>query len=693
MKTFLLALLGVLASHSAFAGAKTALQWGVDRTVSPWQTCIYDSANVCQPALTMPSTGGPVLLPAGALAPGAAATNLGGGTAQTGILVGNGTSAATAITPGSGVAAALGSPLGASGGIGPVVANNTELSALASTYATSVTRLGYAAAGDAPPIVFTPSGSACSLNAGAGDGGSQVPSSDAKCWVVVPPPGKIDLREWGVVPNAGSSVDAGPDTRAACAYSASSGVTISVPVGQYYLNTLDASGLGAIVLGTGTGPSEATPCNMSGHSSSDYPDTCASDAPYFLLGPHLNRPLVFIRKFTTSALWENLCLSGNRSLQDGWAGGPSGKLYTVQIEDWTSPAIDTSWRTDRVVIRDGYNGNEYVGSGRGGRWGRDGWWQYSGQSTADIALFLNGVDTTLYNPAVGSNAGYGIYIAEGSQYQFTDGATFFNNIGMAVNGAQVNYVMSSGMNFQFNACHGLLDTSTGPFAGSQAVSHMFANAVFDGNNTSGSSTCYDVYNQGNSLLHLSQPAFNGSVTTANVKVPYNIFVDAGIVTVNNMALATTANTTSWTNSQAAIRCSGCSVDFVFTPAITAAGTAGSPAYAARTGRYSISNRVLTLNGQVALSSWAGTPSGAVTITGLPVFSANSAPVGTCVFSTITGWTAASGTPQLSGIVGQNSTTIYLYENASGASATQVQASEINGSTFNVDFTCSYPIVQ
>ena len=77
MKAFLLALLGVLASHSAFAGAKTALQWGVDRTVSPWQTCIYDSANVCQSAFTMPSTGGPVLLPAGALAPGAAAANLG----------------------------------------------------------------------------------------------------------------------------------------------------------------------------------------------------------------------------------------------------------------------------------------------------------------------------------------------------------------------------------------------------------------------------------------------------------------------------------------------------------------------------------------------------------------------------------------------------------------------------------------
>lgn len=65
----------------------------------------------------------------------------------------------------------------------PKVDNNTALSALASTYATAVVRLGFAAAGDAPPVTYTPSNSACTLNAGAGDGGSQIPSSDGKCWI------------------------------------------------------------------------------------------------------------------------------------------------------------------------------------------------------------------------------------------------------------------------------------------------------------------------------------------------------------------------------------------------------------------------------------------------------------------------------------------------------------------------------
>jgi hypothetical protein len=77
----------------------------------------------------------------------------------------------------------------------PKVDNNTALSALASTYATSVVRLGFAAAGDAPAVTYTPSNSACSLNAGAGDGGSQVPTSNGKCWLATVT--VYDPRIWG----------------------------------------------------------------------------------------------------------------------------------------------------------------------------------------------------------------------------------------------------------------------------------------------------------------------------------------------------------------------------------------------------------------------------------------------------------------------------------------------------------------
>ena len=81
---------------------------------------------------------------------------------------------------------------------GPMsVANNTQLQALPSYQAAAATRLGFAAPGDAPPLLFTSSGSACPLNGGAGDGGSQVPSADGKCWLATFPAGGADVRQWG----------------------------------------------------------------------------------------------------------------------------------------------------------------------------------------------------------------------------------------------------------------------------------------------------------------------------------------------------------------------------------------------------------------------------------------------------------------------------------------------------------------
>ncbi len=63
------------------------------------------------------------------------------------------------------------------------VNNNTQLSAVSTSTTSLIIRYGYSSAGDSPPVVYVSSGSACSLNAGAGDGGSQVPSANGKCWL------------------------------------------------------------------------------------------------------------------------------------------------------------------------------------------------------------------------------------------------------------------------------------------------------------------------------------------------------------------------------------------------------------------------------------------------------------------------------------------------------------------------------
>lgn len=65
------------------------------------------------------------------------------------------------------------------------VDTNTDLGNLSTVYTKRVTRLGTSARGDSPATDFIASGSACSLNAGNGDGTTQIKSADNKCWLSV----------------------------------------------------------------------------------------------------------------------------------------------------------------------------------------------------------------------------------------------------------------------------------------------------------------------------------------------------------------------------------------------------------------------------------------------------------------------------------------------------------------------------
>ena len=125
------------------------------------------------------------------------------------------------ITPGTGVATALATPLNAAGGVAGysliapqagysasaglgsaanynTAQTNAALAALPSTVG-PVQRNGVYAAGDAPPLVFVSSGAACTRNAGAGDVGTQVPTSDGKCWTSNA--SQINVLQFGAYPN------------------------------------------------------------------------------------------------------------------------------------------------------------------------------------------------------------------------------------------------------------------------------------------------------------------------------------------------------------------------------------------------------------------------------------------------------------------------------------------------------------
>lgn len=137
--------------------------------------------------------------------------------------------AMSAITPGAGVPSALAQNLGTAGGIGPVVSSNAELSGLPSTYAPSVRRIWNGVSVD-----FSPSSSPCSILAGAGDGGSQVPTSDLKCWIGSYPDVVTATAFAGVDPTGATYSTTGIAN--ALAASVTAGVPLYFPCGKYKLN-------------------------------------------------------------------------------------------------------------------------------------------------------------------------------------------------------------------------------------------------------------------------------------------------------------------------------------------------------------------------------------------------------------------------------------------------------------------------
>lgn len=94
------------------------------------------------------------------------------------------------------------------------------------------------------PLFYTPSNSACSLNAGAGDNGSQVSSANGKCWLAVFPDSGINPLQFGAMCNNSGNdqppVQAAFDASARLAQRASITGLCAVPGGVTYSGNYNA---------------------------------------------------------------------------------------------------------------------------------------------------------------------------------------------------------------------------------------------------------------------------------------------------------------------------------------------------------------------------------------------------------------------------------------------------------------------
>lgn len=126
-----------------------------------------------------------------------------------------------------------------------IVNSNASLKALTAGSYSKVDRAGFAAPGDGGAASYTWTGSACSLNSGAGDNGSQVaPTSGTGCWVWSPPSGGVPPEVFGAKGDGVTNDTTAIQADIAAAQSLSAGQNIALFSAKTYLFTPPLSVVG-----------------------------------------------------------------------------------------------------------------------------------------------------------------------------------------------------------------------------------------------------------------------------------------------------------------------------------------------------------------------------------------------------------------------------------------------------------------
>ena len=119
------------------------------------------------------------------------------------------------------------------------VPSNLELTAASTAlFPLGVWRDDYAVGLGAPPLWYRPSNAPCTLNGGNGDNGSQVKSSDGKCWLAAFPTGGVDIRQFGA--DMSGVADSAPAINAALALGSYHRFVFAP--GTYLINSLTNTG-------------------------------------------------------------------------------------------------------------------------------------------------------------------------------------------------------------------------------------------------------------------------------------------------------------------------------------------------------------------------------------------------------------------------------------------------------------------
>jgi len=226
----------------------------------------------------------------------------------------------------------------ASLGVPAHTASAASLGALATSAAASgIWRDSYASGSSASPLFFQPSGSACPLNSGAGDNGSQVPSADAKCWLAQPGPFP-SIAQWG--PDASGVADATANVSNAVNYSAANANPIVMAGGAYLFGSQPTINPLAVILMTGlpTFAGAGSPYGASATLNDNNPSGDASGQNIITLA-------------STSSLQTGMVVTAQEITGNGATGSQCiPNATTIQVVSSTNIALYSNATTTPVNI-------------------------------------------------------------------------------------------------------------------------------------------------------------------------------------------------------------------------------------------------------------------------------------------------------------------------------------------------------
>lgn len=599
-------------------------------------------------------------------------------------------------------------------GIAHHVSTNAALKLFNPVLSTIVIRDGFSAAGDGGGVTYNYSASPCSLNAGAGDDGSQVQAVNGNCWLADFPADGASVKAWG----AATTGDATAAIQKALAWC--SNKKLRIPPGTFRYTALTIGAQTCEISGSGRSVSVLSKTSTTGNGLT----VTGNGANKFVL--------------RDVSMFEEVAGASTAGYMLVLSTSYYPTIVNVDISGWNGILDDAS-----ATMRIEHVNFGYLNGTRGIR--------FAGQS-ASSAVFgaeINATGDGRKNTGVNNtnlvwldqnsyaysiNVKYGVFIYGKTCVLMDD------DVNAGGSASIPDWFMTPHIECDHQSGDAIdlvkgrsAAISSSSWIGSSDLSGIKVGANFGGNVTVDGTRINGNGRHGVHILGGSDIRIVNNSITANgggAGGPYDeIFVAASVskyhIVGNNISNVGDGNSSvdarcvnvsspagNYVNiSDNHIACSGGSINFpwansganiqieanagynqgTWTPVYAGSGTAGSYTYSKQVGAYEIHNGKLTVFGNLGTSARPVAPSGGMTITGLPIASSSTGSLfGTCAIGQFGGINIDVNFTQISGQVAPNSTQINLYESGSGQATTPLPATNVAASSA-LDFACTYPL--